>query len=598
MSRFSVVDDLAPFGPLHEVRETDRPNRRQVYTPQPTPGGQACTFVDEDGKTIRGMIDAREGNLVRVRYGTELRWVEEDQVKGALLPGPVGLQPEETASIEPSDEDLCYRVGKWPRMLWNEYREACSSKVEAVARRGNERAPRFPDFMRELFSRLLNPHTPRLEQPADGAKWAETAHAQADELPAWQQLAAAVDGDETSAGFGAVAVAETLAAEMRPRKSKADLEEIQQRLESLQSMADAGVDVDRRLKLAERDLDAAQKEAEALASGMDPTAIRNALRTACEKAQAGIEESNQTMRAFTFGTQPGVPVRLSIDERRKLSSLLKQNTKLAQIAKRLGRLRRIADAKQRTKVNRAREEVHDIEQGADLDRLLPNEAAALASGDEVLSAHAFGKYTERRLLQYALRGKEKTGRGPIVICCDESGSTQGNPEVWQKAVCLALLDVAIRQKRALAIVHFDTRVHRTDIWENGSGKFIYTDHRSSGGVKTQAKNATEFAIEACTHFTGGGTNFEQPLSEARALVESSEFNKADVLLITDGNAALSDNFVLRFNEVKARKDFRLLVTTVGYVGNLDQVRAIADQVFTYNDIMNDDGSFNDAAFSI
>lgn len=561
--------------------------------------GQRCTWKDEDGNLQHCTVDEVRDDEVRVRFGRgEGRWVPAADIGPARRRLVFQAPGEAPVKLEPSEDDLCYHVSKWPRMLWNEYRDGHPLKVEEVTKRGLERAPRFPEFMRELFARLLNPHTPKLDPAAEGAQWAEQAHGQATDLPAWQQLVATVDGDEMNAGLGAVAVAETLAAEMRPRESKADLEEIRQRLESLASMEEAGVDVGNRIEHAQRELQAAQEEAEQLASGMDPTVIRTALRKACEAAQEEIEEANRTLRAFTYGSQAGVPVRMPLEQRRKFAELLKANPKLKDIAKRLGRLRRIADARQHTKTDRAREEVHDVEQGADLDRLLPSEAVALAAEDEVLAVYAFGKYTERRLLQYKLRGREKQGRGPIVVCFDESGSMQGDPEFWQKAVGLALLDVALRQKRSWAAVHFDEEVHRIDLWENKQASIMhYQGGRGAPRIEHKA-SAAELVIDTCTHFTGGGTNFEKPLRTAAQVIEHSDYQRADVLMITDGNAPLSPDFVKEFLAVKARKQFRLYVVTVGSVGNLDHVRAIADQVWTYREVMEDDGNFNDTAFGM
>lgn len=560
--------------------------------------GTRCCWTDEDGVEQHCTVsEFREDGMVRIKFGREARWVEAAELRTARRRMVFKAPGEPTMNLEPNEDDLCYQVTKWPRMLWNDYRDQAPNKIDQVTKMGAERAPRWPDFMRELFARLLNPHTPKIDPVAEGAKWAQQAHDQASDLPAWQRLADAVDGDEMNAGLGAVAVAETLAKEMKPRESNVDMEEIKQRLESLKSMEEMGVDVGSRIERAEQELADAQEEAERLASGMDPTVIRQALRAACEQATEEIDNINKLTRAFTWGTQPGVPTRQNMEARLALANLLKGNPKLMEIAKKLGRLRRIADEKQRTKTNKARDEIHDVEQGADLERLLPSEAMQLAGDDEALAMNAFTKFTERRLLQYALRGKEKEGRGPIVLCFDESGSMNGDPDVWQKAAGLALMDVAVRQRRSWAAIHFDSQVHRIDLYEGGECCFMDYPHGNGNPTVRPVADVGTMLLDTCSHFTGGGTSFDKPLNAAIQCIEQVEYQRADIIMITDGQAPLTDKFCEDFIKVKERKEFKLYVVLVGTV-DPGQVKKIADHVWTYKEVMEDDSDFNDRAYAI
>jgi uncharacterized protein with von Willebrand factor type A (vWA) domain len=48
-----------------------------------------------------------------------------------------------------------------------------------------------------------------------------------------------------------------------------------------------------------------------------------------------------------------------------------------------------------------------------------------------------------------MKGKEPQTRGPIVVLLVESASMrEAHKDIWSKAVCLALLSTATRQKRA------------------------------------------------------------------------------------------------------------------------------------------------------
>ena len=56
-------------------------------------------------------------------------------------------------------------------------------------------------------------------------------------------------------------------------------------------------------------------------------------------------------------------------------------------------------------------------------------------------------------MQYELKGTEKQGKGPIVVCVDNSGSMSGDRETWSIVVALALLEIATMPKREFACIH-------------------------------------------------------------------------------------------------------------------------------------------------
>jgi hypothetical protein len=88
-----------------------------------------------------------------------------------------------------------------------------------------------------------------------------------------------------------------------------------------------------------------------------------------------------------------------------------------------GRFTRIAQQKRRTKVKHGAEEICDVELGNDLGRLLPVELVKLRHPR--LHALALRDLLERKAMQYALTGKEKMGKGPLVLLLDRSGSMDG-----------------------------------------------------------------------------------------------------------------------------------------------------------------------------
>ena len=130
---------------------------------------------------------------------------------------------------------------------------------------------------------------------------------------------------------------------------------------------------------------------------------------------------------------------------------------------------------------------------------------------------------------------------------DESGSTRGDPAAWGKAVALALLDIATGNDRKFALIHFAAYDScRVDLFLPGQ----YT---------------MEDKMNAAESFLGGGTNFERPMQEAINLMEQEGFESADIVFITDGECALSDEYLKQLQQEQATRKFKI----IGVLLNID-----------------------------
>jgi len=115
-----------------------------------------------------------------------------------------------------------------------------------------------------------------------------------------------------------------------------------------------------------------------------------------------------------------------------------------------------------------------------------------------------------------------------VICVDESSSMAGDSIAWAKAVALVLLEYAAQNGRSCAIIRFASAGNTvTHIYKKG-------------------KYTTDDVLVFAELFLQGGTNFEEPLTKAVELIESEGFEKADVVFLTDGECAVSDEFADSF----------------------------------------------------
>ena len=275
-------------------------------------------------------------------------------------------------------------------------------------------------------------------------------------------------------------------------------------------------------------------------SGSIGRALRQALEQAAEEAQ----DTQRAMQAFGVGMGDGKPV--SGKERLELAHILQTNPHVREIARMAGRMQMMALNKRKNRTLHPPTEIVNITMGNDLANVLPSELLLLA--DPATEDEFIQRFAERRLLQYDLRGFEREGQGPIVVCIDESGSTAGMVEMWEKGIALALLAIARREKRAFAVVHF------------ASAHEIFVQKWS----RPKDASPTEL-VQMAQHFFNGGTDFESPLREAVRIMDEAAFQKGDIVFITDGESQVSDEFLRgEFARVKSEKAFQVISVVIGY----------------------------------
>lgn len=257
-----------------------------------------------------------------------------------------------------------------------------------------------------------------------------------------------------------------------------------------------------------------------------------------QAAQSAFERARQAQDIIrAWGDDPGQET--SMDKDRKLVEQVRQNAVLLEIARYLGRMKEMVRQKRMNGFSYGRGEKYGLELGNDFGRLISSEFSLLAAPQTL--PLFIRKYQQKKLKQYARREKICKGRGPKIVCLDQSGSTQGENAAWGKAVAYALLLVTQLDKAAFALIRFACR-----------GDF-HTDHYPAGQVTTQ--QIMEDA-QSCG-FLDGGTDYETPLNEAIRLIEKNDYRNADIAFITDGYCGLSDGFVQTLKEKKAALGFRI-----------------------------------------
>ena len=371
-------------------------------------------------------------------------------------------------------ERLTSDVSKWHCHLRR------SAVGEPQATSGDGPWERFAD---ELYERLYTggEALPESAGHKRWAGWGKKLHEIASALPEFGRLAAQVGGDAPAAATAATELAQALSRVFSPDKDA------------------------------------------------KPEALRKAMRKAVSGAVDLVDEIDEDLSGLDGctgwlpGHGRGRDVRSDGTQYRAAVQRLRSDKKLAQIAKLAGRFRRIAAQKQREKVKHAQDEIVGVETGDALARLLPSELGKLLHPLRKLAL--MRDLVEKSAMQYALSGSDTKGQGPIVVCLDKSTSMAERgyrqaqePDVWASAVALALYEIAVRQKRAFAVVTFTEYVTSAVIVKAG-------DPVPAGAIFRQPS---------------GGTNIAAALFRALDLIgEEKSLGKADVILITDGGSDIT-----------------------------------------------------------
>jgi MoxR-like ATPase len=181
-----------------------------------------------------------------------------------------------------------------------------------------------------------------------------------------------------------------------------------------------------------------------------------------------------------------------------------------------------------------RSSVSGLTLSGSLTEMLPSEAGLLLGNSPVLRRLFLAKKVESKLLSYQLSGwcdvpslpkanpryrpRLPSGPGgPIVVCLDTSWSMSGSRETLSKAVVLACVSAARKQRRSCQVVAFSNERGVMDAGE------ITPD---PAGVRR--------LLEFLSNSFGGGTDVTGALKYAMTKLGSDAMSAADVLLVTDG----------------------------------------------------------------
>lgn len=312
--------------------------------------------------------------------------------------------------------------------------------------------------------------------------------------------------------------------------------------------------------------------------------IAQGMKNAVDKAKEQAE--NVDSLSTSWGLDPGTIKKMSAEKRVELAKRI-NNEKFRKMADLIGPMQRLAMAEQHRKLEFAKDEIYDLELGSDIPHVLPEELLFFVTDETEMLF--FKKFYEDNLMQFKLRGTEKIAKGNIIWCEDGSGSMSGAPEIWAKAVGLALLQIARHQNREFYGIHFcSTNIWKSWDFDHKAHKVEANDHRKNNQHFDELEGILDFAET----FMGGGTDFVTPLALALTRLEK-EFAatgklSGDIVFCTDGMCGVPPAFLDRLAEAKERLGFRIFGILLGG-GSVDSepLKTICDgRVFTPKDMLN------------
>lgn len=192
-------------------------------------------------------------------------------------------------------------------------------------------------------------------------------------------------------------------------------------------------------------------------------------------------------------------------------------------------------------------ELIGITESDDLNNLLPTELALFS--DLETESIFYKRFAEKKLQTFQYINKEndfekksitdnrqkeiEKDKGPFIIAVDTSGSMHGEPEFLAKVIAFAITRIAISEKRKAFLISFSTGIETFEL--------------------TDIQNSLVKLIDFLQMSFHGGTDVSEAVLEALKQLETGSYEKADLLIISDGIFGNLNNSTLKSIEELKKK---------------------------------------------
>jgi len=453
------------------------------------------------------------------------------------------------------------------------YREIyeMSNSIQQVAKKGKGLLPTFPDLLGDIWASLFKMRPEIKEKIPKGMEANKVLMEKNFSDPRFQDFREFTRLDDLSAALGTVSLGEAIYQWLEEAKSQNQkLQEAFQKAKDAQHQKSKKDDSEvgkKQRQEAQKNLTKALKEiAELLKQEGNGSSFQEAIMHAIQETHDTKKGLEMLVSGIKPGDGPAELKKIPLRDQMALAEKIKNTKKLKEIAKWAGRFKQIARKKQKSKKADSFTR-NGVSIGNQVERLLPLELGLYTTAETEMDF--LRRFCEGTTMMYDQRGEETLGRGPVILCLDQSSSMRGLDD-QAKGFALALMSVAKKQRRDFALVLFSTNV-KTLKYPKG-------------------KVSPNEMVDLATIFLGGGTRFDRPLEKAVEILNESHFKKADVVFVTDGEANLGNKFIDWFNKLKKEKDFNVLGIKINDSSNGMQVlSAFSDQIVNIRDFQEEEG---------
>jgi len=267
--------------------------------------------------------------------------------------------------------------------------------------------------------------------------------------------------------------------------------------------------------------------------------------------------------------------------------LLQREDELQRLADLLGRLRKAELETEETSYEKTmvrkewvkdpnlRSEIAGVKHDNDLNQLLPQEVALFGDDTEwqflkrfaesELQVHRFEDdqliESNKLLTETYQRVKEKK-KGPFIVCVDTSGSMEGEPERIAKVLCFGILKMAAAQDRPAYLINFSSGIQTIDLYH-----------------LVDSMDAVADFLQRSFH---GGTDISLALAEALKQLQQHQYERADVLVISDFVMyKISDDILQQMEKQQQQHQTRFYSLLISDEAN-ENIIGQFDQVWQYH----------------
>lgn len=330
-------------------------------------------------------------------------------------------------------------------------------------------------------------------------------------------------------------------------------------------------------KREEKEGSPSDEEAQDISDHKAEVACMRSVAKALEKATEEVQEFEEACRGL--GGDGGHDDRMDTSKTMSVFQRIKNNAILKSIFNKAGRYRRVAQARQQSKVKHGYEDMVGIKLDDQIEYLLSEELTMLV--DEDFELDTLRRLVEKETLATEYQGLELLGKGPVIVCVDESGSMSGEPIANAKAFALAMCWIAKHQKRPIYLIAY------------------------AGGTEGNllpllpGKWDDNKLLDWLCHFYSGGTRLDVPISELPNKywqMLNPPRGKTDLIILTDAKVHCSYQMEKTFLEWKKKEKVRCISMIIGKSAGV--LQNLSDEVHFINRTISADDEAVLSCFSI